>query len=167
MLFNFRKKRSCMEREILEQSEISQRIIDAYVSSDGNISIDLPQNINRIILVASGSSYHCARYAAELFGTISKIEASAVYSSEFLLENTIAHDENILYIFITQSGETTDTNSALEKAKEHGVKLFVSPTRKIQLSGTHLITKLLALREKKKALPQQNLSHRNCYAQHF
>lgn len=122
MLFNFRKKRSCMEREILEQSEISQRIIDAYVSSDGNISIDLPQNINRIILVASGSSYHCARYAAELFGTISKIEASAVYSSEFLLENTIAHDENILYIFITQSGETTDTNSALEKAKEHGVK---------------------------------------------
>ena len=28
----------------------------------------------------------------------------------------------ILYIFITQSGETTDTNSALEKAKEHGVK---------------------------------------------
>ena len=97
-----------MEREILEQSEISQRIIDAYVSSDGNISID------RIILIASGSSYHCARYAAELFGTISKIEASAVYSSEFLLENTIAHDENILYIFITQSGETTDTNSALE-----------------------------------------------------
>ena len=48
-----------MEREILEQSEISQRIIDAYVSSDGNISIDLPQNINRIILIASGSSYHC------------------------------------------------------------------------------------------------------------
>ena len=43
MLFNFRKKRSCMEREILEQSEISQRSIDAYVSSDGNISIDLPQ----------------------------------------------------------------------------------------------------------------------------
>lgn len=122
MLFNFRKKRTCMEREILAQAEISKHIIEAYVTEDGNISIDIPQNINRIILVASGSSYHCARYAAELFGTISQIEASAVYSSEFLLENTIAHDENILYIFITQSGETTDTNSALEKAKEQGVK---------------------------------------------
>lgn len=122
MLFNFRKKRTCMEREILAQAEISKHIIEAYVTENGNISIDIPQNINRIILVASGSSYHCARYAAELFGTISQIEASAVYSSEFLLENTIAHDENILYIFITQSGETTDTNSALEKAKEQGVK---------------------------------------------
>lgn len=118
----FKRKKTCMESEIYEQSEISQKILDAYLESNGAINIDVPENINRIVLVASGSSYHCARYAAELFGSISKIEASAIYSSEFLLEDTIAHSENILYIFITQSGETTDTNSALEKAKEHGVK---------------------------------------------
>lgn len=123
MVFDlFKRKKTCMESEIYEQSEISQKILDAYLESNGNINIDVPENINRIILVASGSSYHCARYAAELFGSISKIEASAIYSSEFLLEDTIAHSDNILYIFITQSGETTDTNSALEKAKEHGVK---------------------------------------------
>lgn len=118
----FKRKQTCMESEIYEQSEISQKILDAYLDSNGTININVPENINRIILVASGSSYHCARYAAELFGSISKIEASAIYSSEFLLEDTIAHSDNILYIFITQSGETTDTNSALEKAKEHGVK---------------------------------------------
>lgn len=123
MVFDlFKRKKTCMELEIYEQSEISQKILDAYLDSTGNINIDVPTDINRIILVASGSSYHCARYAAELFGSISKIEASAIYSSEFLLEDTIAHSDNILYIFITQSGETTDTNSALEKAKEHGVK---------------------------------------------
>ncbi len=123
MVFDlFKRKKTCMESEIYEQSEISQKILDAYLDSNGNINIDVPANISRIILVASGSSYHCARYAAELFGSISKIEASAIYSSEFLLEDTIAHSDNILYIFITQSGETTDTNSALEKAKEHGVK---------------------------------------------
>lgn len=123
MVFDlFKRKKTCMELEIYEQSEISQKILDAYLDSTGNINIDVPTNINRIILVASGSSYHCARYAAELFSSISKIEASAIYSSEFLLEDTIAHSDNILYIFITQSGETTDTNSALEKAKEHGVK---------------------------------------------
>lgn len=123
MLFDIKKnKKTCMEMEILEQSEISRRILNTYINDKSEINIEIPDGINRIILVASGSSYHCARYAAELFGTISKIEASAVYSSEFLLENTIAHDESILYIFITQSGETTDTNSALEKAKEHGVK---------------------------------------------
>ena len=123
MVFDFiKRKKTCMENEIFEQSEISKKILEAYLEQNGNIKIEIPDNINRIILVASGSSYHCARYAADLFGSISKIEATAVYSSEFLLEDTIAHSDNILYIFITQSGETTDTNSALEKAKEHGVK---------------------------------------------
>lgn len=120
-LFNKRKK-SCMESEILEQSKIAQEILNTYISKDGKINIETPSNITRIIIVASGSSYHCARYAAEVFGSISKIEARAVYSSEFLLEETIAYQDGILYIFITQSGETTDTNSALEKAKEFGVK---------------------------------------------
>ncbi len=120
-LFTKRKK-SCMETEIFEQAEIAQKILDTYIEKDGNINIEIPDGINRIILVASGSSYHCARYAAELFGSIAEIEAHAVYSSEFLLESTIAHDAGVLYIFITQSGETTDTNSALEKAKEFGIK---------------------------------------------
>ncbi len=111
-----------MEKEIFEQSKIAQDILNAYLSKDGTINLDVPEDITRIIIVASGSSYNCARYAAELFGSISKIEARAVYSSEFLLEDTIAHQNGILYIFITQSGETTDTNNALEKAKGFGVK---------------------------------------------
>ena len=115
------KEPSSMESEIFEQAEISKNILDKYIDKNGNIKIDTPTNIDRIIIVASGSSYHCARYSAELFGSISKIEAQAVYSSEFLLEETIAHHEKLLYIFITQSGETTYTNNALEKAKEFGV----------------------------------------------
>ena len=124
MIFDLftKRKKSCMETEIYEQPEIMQTILDAYINKDSSINIDIPDGINRIVLVASGSSYHCARYAAELFGSIAKIEAHAIYSSEFLLEATIAHEPGVLYIFITQSGETTDTNSALEKAKEFGVK---------------------------------------------
>ena len=122
MMFFSKRKKTCMEQEIFEQAKIAQDILDAYLSDDTNINIDVPDNVNRIIIVASGSSYHCGRYAAELFGSISKIEARAVYSSEFLLEDTIAYQEGILYIFITQSGETTDTNNALEKAKQFGIK---------------------------------------------
>lgn len=118
----FNKKKTCMEQEINEQVEITQKIIDSYISQEGIVRIDLPENIERIIIVASGSSYNCARFAADLFGSISQIEASAVYSSEFLLKPKIAVSDNLLYIFITQSGETTDTNSALVKAKEFGVK---------------------------------------------
>ena len=116
------KPKTYMESEIKEQAQIAQTILDAYIDKNCNINIDVPKNINRIIIVASGSSYHCARYGAELFSSISKIEARAVYSCEFVLEETIAHQDDMLYIFITQSGETTDTNSALEKAKQFGVK---------------------------------------------
>lgn len=111
-----------MEREIQEQAGIIQNIINTYVDSNGKVQLCLPENFERVIIVASGSSYHCARFAAELFGSITGIEARAIYSSEFLLDSKIADSNDILYIFITQSGETTDTNSALIKAKEAGVK---------------------------------------------
>lgn len=120
MLFN-KQKETAMEKEIFEQKEIVQNILDKY-SPDENIYIDIPEGINRIILIASGSSYNCARYGAQLFGQVAKIEAQAIYSSEFLLDETIANTQDILYVFITQSGETTDTNKALLKAKEFNVK---------------------------------------------
>ena len=116
-----KRKKSSMETEIFAQSKICEQIFDAYVK-DGEIDIDIPQGVNRIFLVASGSSYHCARYCASLFGSVAQIEARAIYSSEFLLQPKIADSEDILYIFITQSGETTDTNAALLRAKEHNVK---------------------------------------------
>ena len=116
-----KRKKSSMEIEIYSQSKISEQIINEYVK-DGQINIEVPEKINRIILIASGSSYHCARYTADLFGSIANIEARAIYSSEFLLQPKIVNSKDILYVFITQSGETTDTNSALVKAKEAGVK---------------------------------------------
>lgn len=121
MLF-FKRKKTSMEKEIYEQNKIVQDILDAYIWDNKNINIEIPENINRVIIVASGSSYHCARFAADLFGSIAHIEASAVYSSEFLLKTKIADAQDLLYIFITQSGETTDTNKALDIAKSAGVK---------------------------------------------
>ena len=116
-----KRKKSSMEIEILAQSKIAEQIISRYVK-DGQINIEIPDNVNRVILVASGSSYHCARYCASLFGSVANIEARAIYSSEFLLQPKIPDNDDILYVFITQSGETTDTNSALLRANEHGVK---------------------------------------------
>ena len=107
-----------MEKEIAEQAKIIPYILMKYINPQtGEIKIDLPQNITKIVLVASGSSYHCARFAVDLLEKISKIESRAIYSSEFLLKNVIPHDNNTLYIFITQSGETSDTLKSAEKVK--------------------------------------------------
>lgn len=113
---------SSMEEEIFQQPQILKSILKNYVAADGYIILNAPTNVDKIVLVASGSSYHCARFSAEIFGLISEIEARAIYSSEFLLKKIVPHDKNVLYIFITQSGETTDTLSALNKAKQLGMK---------------------------------------------
>jgi len=114
----FRNKKTYMESEIIEQTKIIPYILTKYIDSvSGEIKINLPPNIRKIVLVASGSSYHCARFAVDLVEKISKIESRAIYSSEFLLKNLIPHDENTLYIFITQSGETSDTLKSLERVK--------------------------------------------------
>lgn len=113
---------SSMEQEIWQQPEILGYILENYVAPDGYIILNAPPKIDKIVLVASGSSYHCARFAAEIFGIVSEIEARAIYSSEFLLKKIVPHDKNVLYIFISQSGETTDTLSALNKAKQLGMK---------------------------------------------
>lgn len=114
----FENKKTFMETEIIEQKKIIPYILMKYIDPQtGEIKLNLPQNIRKIVLVASGSSYHCARFAVDLVEKISKIESRAIYSSEFLLKSVIPHDENTLYIFITQSGETSDTIKSAERVK--------------------------------------------------
>ena len=114
----FSKAKTNMELEIAEQAKIIPYILMKYIDpSSGEIKLDLPQGIKKIVLVASGGSYHCARFAVDLVEKISGIESRAIYSSEFLLKNLIPHDENTLYIFITQSGETSDTLKSVERVK--------------------------------------------------
>ena len=125
----FKRKKSSMEQEIFEQANILENLLFTHINNN-DILFDIPTDIKKIVLVASGSSYHCARYAADLFGNIAQMEARAIYSSEFLLKSEIPHDNDILYIFITQSGETSDTNSALKKAKEYGMRTLCITNQK-------------------------------------
>ncbi|MGN1124829.1 MAG: SIS domain-containing protein [Candidatus Gastranaerophilaceae bacterium] len=117
-------KKTCMDLEIHEQPVIMGKILEEYLSEDDIVRMDVPQGITKVVLVASGSSYHCARYGADLFGTIADISARAIYSSEFLLKPKAPVDEGSLYIFITQSGETSDTLRAAKRAQQLGMKIL-------------------------------------------
>lgn len=131
MFFNdSEEKKSSMEEEIFEQSSVLENLLSMYIDKNNEILIDVPADVKKIVFVASGSSYHCARFAADLFGNLANIEARAIYSSEFLLKSVVPSEKDILYIFITQSGETSDTNSALNKAKEFGMRTLCITNRK-------------------------------------
>ena len=129
MLFN-QKPKTSMETEIFEQSDVLENLLQTHVNDNNYILFDIPADVQKIIIVASGSSYHCARFAADLFGNIAGMEAAAIYSSEFLLKSAVPKDNDFLYVFITQSGETSDTNSALKKAKELGMRTLCITNKK-------------------------------------
>ena len=114
---SFFNKKTNMEKEIYEQSSIIKHIVRKYIKQKLIVNIDTPDNIKKIIFIASGSSYHSAAIASFFFNKIKGIEALYYYSSEFVLHNSIEADNDVLFVFISQSGETSDTNKALSLIK--------------------------------------------------
>ncbi|KZX15368.1 glutamine--fructose-6-phosphate transaminase (isomerizing) [Methanobrevibacter filiformis] len=73
-------------------------------------------DINRICFVACGTSYHAALTGKYLFEGYAQIPTDVVLASEFKY-SAKSLDNKTLVIFISQSGETADTLSALELVK--------------------------------------------------
>ncbi len=113
----FSVKKSSMEKEIFQQSDIIFELIRKYVKKDYSINIDIPDNVSKIALIASGSSYHSATIAANFLREKVHCEAQSYYASEVALAESFDVDSSTLYIFISQSGETSDTNKSLDKIK--------------------------------------------------
>lgn len=112
------KLKSIMQKEIFEQPSVVQKLLDMYITPDNKINIDMPQGIDNIVICASGSSYNCAAIAAPLFKEMLGIPCEYEYSSEFILQKKYFVTPATLYIFISQSGETSDTLQALKIIKE-------------------------------------------------
>lgn len=119
-MFNFFKKifsrsrQTNMEKELFEQPDVILKLIKKYVSKDGKINFELPDNIKNVALIASGSSYHSATIAANYLRDNVHCFAQSYYASEFSLVDNIDVDNETLYVFISQSGETADTNKSLD-----------------------------------------------------
>lgn len=119
---NFSEVKSIMQKEIFEQPMVVKNLIQHCINNDDNVMLNLPLNINNIVISASGSSYNCAAIAAPLFREILCIPCEYEYSSEFILQKNYFVTPETLFIFISQSGETSDTLQAIKKIKELGGK---------------------------------------------
>ncbi len=82
------------------------------------------KKFEKIIFVASGTSYHAALIGKHLFESVSKRMPHAVLASEFSDEFAGLIDSETLVIAISQSGETADVLSAISSAKENGAKVL-------------------------------------------
>jgi len=81
------------------------------------------KNIDRIVLLGCGTSWHAGLVAEYLFEDLARIQVEVEYASEFRYRNPVI-SRNDLYIAISQSGETADTLAAMELAKEHQATVF-------------------------------------------
>jgi glucosamine--fructose-6-phosphate aminotransferase (isomerizing) len=77
----------------------------------------------RLILTACGTAFHAGLVGEFLFEHLARIPAETEYASEFRYRNPIIED-GTLVISISQSGETLDTLSAVEEAKERGATVL-------------------------------------------
>ena len=119
-----------MLKEIHEQPRAITETLNGRIQN-GNINIkeelnlsdEELQKINRIIIVACGTSWHAALVGEFMLEELAKIPVEVEYASEFRYRNPII-DENTLVIAISQSGETADTLAAIREAKKKNAKVI-------------------------------------------
>ena len=81
------------------------------------------KNIDRIVIVACGTSWHAGLVGEYLIEEYARIPVEVEYASEFRYRNPIISEKDIV-IAISQSGETADTMAAIEIARERGATIF-------------------------------------------
>jgi glucosamine--fructose-6-phosphate aminotransferase (isomerizing) len=120
-----------MSKEMHEQPKaVADTLLDrllpdgTLVLDEVRITNDEFRAINKVFIVACGSSYHAglmAKYAIEHWA---RLPVEIDISSEFRYRQPVL-DEHTLVIGVSQSGETVDTFEAIREAGRLGAKVLV------------------------------------------
>ena len=118
-----------MFKEIMEQPEavrktISPRIKEGQIVFDElSLSEDFIRGLDRIFIVACGSSYHVGMVGKYNLERLLRKPVDVQLASEFRYADPLV-GPNTLVIVISQSGETLDTMAALREARRLGAKIL-------------------------------------------
>ena len=120
-----------MLKEIFEQPMTLTDCIRGRVVNGGEhvmlngvfTNIDKFKNVNRIIIVACGTSWHASLLGKQLIQDMCQIAVEVEYASEFRYSNPVITDRDIV-IAVSQSGETADTLAAIQIAKSKGAFVY-------------------------------------------
>ncbi|MEM1355517.1 MAG: glutamine--fructose-6-phosphate transaminase (isomerizing) [Planctomycetota bacterium] len=117
-----------MLKEIYEQpakltDTIKPRLRDHQVVFEPEVGLtaEVLRGVDRVIFLACGTSWHAAMVGEFLLEELARIPAEVEYASEFRYRNAPI-PPGTLVIAISQSGETADTNAALEEAVRRGTR---------------------------------------------
>ena len=115
-----------MQKEIFEQPQAVLNTINDHFTEPqltaqrfGQQAASIFKKIQRIQLVACGTSYHAALVGRYWLEALASIPCQVDVASENRYRNEII-EPNTLFVALSQSGETADTLAALRQAKKTG-----------------------------------------------
>ncbi|HEY2936357.1 MAG TPA: glutamine--fructose-6-phosphate transaminase (isomerizing) [Gaiellaceae bacterium] len=114
-----------MLKEIYEQSDavaetIGDRVRHGRLELEGlGLSDDELRGLRRIVILAAGTAYHAGVVARYVLEEWARIPVEPDIASEWLYRNPVIGPDTLV-IGISQSGETRDTISAMQLAREKG-----------------------------------------------
>ena len=125
-----------MLKEIHEQPDVVRnvlsgklRAVDSPITlNEVTLSKEDLKNLNRIQIVACGTSLHAAMIGKYLIEDLCGIPVDVEPASEFIYRRTIT-DAKTLVIGVSQSGETADTITAVRQAKKLGSHILIVTNR--------------------------------------
>src|SRR3990167_3598868 len=120
-----------MLKEIFEQA---QSVRDAMLSrydeknwtacfEELSFETEALKDIENIIIIACGTSWHAAYLAAYLFESVAHISTRAEIASEYRYKRPVIPPKTLV-IALSQSGETADTIAAVRNVKSENVKVI-------------------------------------------
>jgi len=120
-----------MLKEIHEQPQVVQETFGGRVDFERaevlfdtvKLSREEIGRVERLTLLACGTSWHAALIGKFLIEEIARVPVEVDYGSEYRYRDPIASDR-VLAVGISQSGETADTLSAMEAARDCGARLL-------------------------------------------
>jgi glucosamine--fructose-6-phosphate aminotransferase (isomerizing) len=121
-----------MLKEIFEQPRAVAQAIQPHIDlaksrvalSEVGFDVDAVfAGIERVFIVACGSSYYTGLIGEYLIERLARVPVECDIASEFRYRHPVLPKKS-LFISISQSGETADTLAAVRLAKEAGVKVL-------------------------------------------
>ena len=118
-----------MMKEIHEQPRVIRdtlggRLVDGALEIDElDMSPEELDLIDRVYIIACGTSYHAGLIAKELIESWARIPTEVEVASEFRYRNPII-TPTTLVVAVSQSGETADTLAAIRDARVKGARVF-------------------------------------------
>ena len=125
-----------MLKEIHEQPDVIRNSLSGKLHApDEPVTLDevkltkeTLKNLNRIQIIACGTSLHAAIVGKYLIETFCGIAVDVEASSEYIYRRTVT-DEHTLVIGVSQSGETADTLTAVKQSKARGSHILIITNR--------------------------------------